>query len=130
MSTRLLYLIFTRLLAWMMLLARTSASKDAELLFLRHEVAVYNRQNPKPTLNWSDRASAAPAHPSDVQLDDFDYTANGVVGCDISLTGLSDRACRSGMLRTFALSRATASRVTRGPAFGSVDMPVLIAPRL
>jgi putative transposase len=55
-STRLLYLIFTRLLAWMMLLARTSASKDAELLVLRHEVAVLRRQNPKPTLNWNDRA--------------------------------------------------------------------------
>ena len=56
MSTRLLYLIFTRLLAWLVLLARTSASKDAELLVLRHEVAVLRRANPKPTLNWNDRA--------------------------------------------------------------------------
>ena len=50
MSTRLLYLIFTRLLAWLVLLARTSASKDAELLVLRHEVAVLRRSNPKPTV--------------------------------------------------------------------------------
>jgi hypothetical protein len=37
--TRLLDLTFTRLLAWMVLLARSSAFKGAELLILRHEVA-------------------------------------------------------------------------------------------
>ena len=56
MTTRLLYLIFTRLLSWMALLARASDAKDAELLVLRHEVAVLRRANPKPTLNWNDRA--------------------------------------------------------------------------
>ena len=40
MSLRLLYLIFVRLCAWLVLLGRSSASKDAELLVLRHEVAV------------------------------------------------------------------------------------------
>jgi putative transposase len=55
-STRLLYLIFIRLLSWIALFARSSASKDAELLVLRHEVAVLRRQNPKPTLNWTGRA--------------------------------------------------------------------------
>jgi hypothetical protein len=54
-TTHLLFLIFTRLLAWLVLLARTSASKDAELLVLRHEVAVLRRTNVKPSLNWNDR---------------------------------------------------------------------------
>jgi putative transposase len=55
-STRLLCLFFTRLLAWTVLLARSSASKDAELLVLRHEVAVLRRANLKPQINWTDRA--------------------------------------------------------------------------
>src|SRR3954469_18684909 len=52
----LLYLISDQLLAWPMLLGRTSSSKDAELLVLRHEVAVLRRTNPTPRLDWADRA--------------------------------------------------------------------------
>ncbi|MFI0469590.1 hypothetical protein ACH347_36435 [Saccharopolyspora sp. 5N102] len=41
---------------WLWLLGRSSASKDVELLVLRHEVAVLRRTNPKPRMNWADRA--------------------------------------------------------------------------
>jgi hypothetical protein len=51
----LLYLVFVRLTGWMALPARSAASKDAELLVLRQEVAVLRRQNPKPRLDWADR---------------------------------------------------------------------------
>jgi len=55
-SLRLLHLIFIQLLGWLLLLSRTPASKDVELLVLRHEVAILRRANPKPRLDWADRA--------------------------------------------------------------------------
>jgi len=55
-SLRLYYLVFLRLLNLLVLLGRSSVSKDIELLVLRHEVAVLRRANPKPRLAWADRA--------------------------------------------------------------------------
>ena len=56
MALRLVYLLLVRVLSWLALLARSDSAKDAEILTLRHEVAVLRRTNPRPKVSWLDRA--------------------------------------------------------------------------
>jgi hypothetical protein len=48
-TLRLLYLFFQQVLGQILLLGRTTSTKDLELLVLRHEVAVLRRTDPTPT---------------------------------------------------------------------------------
>jgi putative transposase len=48
-----------RLFSWLALLARSDAAKDAEILVLRHEVAVLRRQIERPKPDWADHAVIA-----------------------------------------------------------------------
>ena len=56
MSLRLAYLAVLRVFGWLALLTRSDRDKDAEILLLRHQVAVLQRQAGTPKLSWPDRA--------------------------------------------------------------------------
>ncbi len=59
MCVSLAYRLLVTVLSWLALLARSSSSKNAEILALRHEVAVLRRTNPRPRMSWTDRAMLA-----------------------------------------------------------------------
>lgn len=59
MQVRLIYRSGVAVLSWLVLLASSSASENAEILLLRQEVAVLRQVNPGPRLEWTDRAVIA-----------------------------------------------------------------------
>jgi hypothetical protein len=56
---RLLYLILVRLCGWLALLPRSDNVKNTEILVLRHQIAVLQRQVRSPRLSWAGRAVLA-----------------------------------------------------------------------
>jgi putative transposase len=56
---RLLYLIFARLCGWLALLPHSDNDKNTEILVLRHQIAVLQRQARSPRLTLADRAILA-----------------------------------------------------------------------
>jgi hypothetical protein len=56
---RLLYLIAIGVFGWLALLGRGQASKNAEIMVLRHEVTVLRRQVARPKPDWAGRAVLA-----------------------------------------------------------------------
>jgi putative transposase len=54
---RLVCLFMVGVFGWLALLAISDAAKDAEILVLRHEVAVLRRQVAKPRPDWAELAA-------------------------------------------------------------------------
>lgn len=60
MCLRFVYLLIVSALSWMRLARRQGAWKEAEILLLRHQLGVLQRQQVRrPRLTWADRALIA-----------------------------------------------------------------------
>jgi putative transposase len=58
-ALKLIYLIFSKLVSWMVLRTRSDTTKEIEILVLRHQLAVLQRRAPQPRMSWTDRAVIA-----------------------------------------------------------------------
>ena len=73
MCLRFVFLLITRLAAWLRLSRREEAWQTAEILILRHQLAVMQRQQPRrPNLDWADRALIAALAGRGVRPDSLD----------------------------------------------------------
>jgi hypothetical protein len=108
-SLRLLYLIFIWVCGWLVLLGRSTASKDAELLVLRHEVAVLRRTHPRPRLDWADRAVLAVL----IRLLPGKLRAHRLVTQAPSCGGTAAWSPANGLTRTGQAGRRSAPRSPR-----------------
>ena len=59
MVLRLIYVTLSKLMSWMVLRARSDTAKEVEILVLRHQLAVLQRDAPRPRMSWTDRALIA-----------------------------------------------------------------------
>ena len=58
-ALKLIYVMFSKLLCWMVLRTRSDTTKEIEIPVLRHQLAVLQRRTPRPRMSWTDRAVIA-----------------------------------------------------------------------
>ena len=59
MALRLIYVTLSKLVSWMVLRTRSDTAKEVEILVLRHQLAVLQRDAPRPRMSWTNRALIA-----------------------------------------------------------------------
>jgi hypothetical protein len=119
-SLRLLYLIFIRVCGRLVLLGRSSASKNAELLMLRHEAAVLRRATARPRLDWADRAVlAAPIRnlPGRLRAHRLVAWRNVLTPCLTNSASGADVACSMPDMSSRPRQSANADWVRKSSAF-------------
>jgi putative transposase len=58
-ALKLVDVMFSKLVSWMVLRRRSHTSKEIEILVLHHQLAVLRRRTPRPQMSWTDRAVIA-----------------------------------------------------------------------
>jgi hypothetical protein len=86
MCLRFVFLLITRVTTWLRLSRREGAWLTAEILILRHQLAVLQRRQPnRPNVNWADRALLATLLSSDTESAAPGAAAAGNPGHDPAL---------------------------------------------
>ena len=118
MSLRLLYLIFSQVCGRLVLLGRSPAAKNAELLVLRHEVAMLRLATPRHQLDWADRAVlAAPTSSSSATAEADGYDSSEL---DKLLAEPTTSSPRKGCAATAMPARKARGGNAEMPASGAV----------
>jgi P-type Cu2+ transporter len=86
-TLRLIYLMLTKLLGWMVLHARFDTTKAIEILVLRHQLAVLRRRTPSPRMSWADRALIAAERRARVAEIHLRFLGHGLRRGDVMSTG-------------------------------------------
>ena len=123
-SLRFAYLAVLRMFGWLALLARSDQPKDAEILILRHQVAVFQRQVKTPRLSWADRAVLAAL----ARLLPSPQTADHIQAC-VSSVVPAGTAAGTTLPAAAGGSNPDCASAAQGPSYQSRKASELVRPK-